>query len=334
MRKLSIIITLALVMTFGSAFAQTSTVRLGNVTNEISPTELFADSTITLDFIYEAGDAPTTNKYIYSNNFILHGDADWGALTSTRLTLAQLALVESGVMHFGTTVFHRWWAKTGGTGDPNFGAPGSGTDEVGISAGPMPGNVSGTDTIGVLYALAATSADHGWDMVAHGDGPRYQWQFTTSAADIGEFICVDTVSQPLGSWEWSSGVVLINPLYDNGNGGDGDRCWEVTTLTSITPLSDLGVPVDFALEQNYPNPFNPTTNIKFDVPKRTNVNISVFNVLGQKVRTLVDQDFAPGSYEVDWAGDSDSGSKVASGIYFYKFVAEDVVKTRKMLMLK
>ena len=105
-------------------------------------------------------------------------------------------------------------------------------------------------------------------------------------------------------------------------------------MTSVDPLPDLGIPLSYSLGQNYPNPFNPTTNIRFDVPKRSNVNISVFNVLGQKVRTLVDQDFAPGTYEVDWDGHSDAGTQVASGIYFYRFTAEDVVKTRKMLMLK
>ena len=86
MRKLSIFLALALVLTMGSAFAQTSVVSLGNVT-EFSPTQLAADQTITMDIIYTAGDAPTSALYIYTNAFIIHGDADWGAVISSRLTL-------------------------------------------------------------------------------------------------------------------------------------------------------------------------------------------------------------------------------------------------------
>ena len=95
-----------------------------------------------------------------------------------------------------------------------------------------------------------------------------------------------------------------------------------------------GLPATFALAQNYPNPFNPITKIQFDIPERTHVNLTVFNVLGQKVTTLVDEELAPQSYEAEWNGLSDGGNKVASGIYFYRLTAGDNVQTKKMMMLK
>ena len=95
-----------------------------------------------------------------------------------------------------------------------------------------------------------------------------------------------------------------------------------------------GLPATFALAQNYPNPFNPITKIQFDIPERTHVNLTVFNVLGQKVTTLDDEELAPQSYEAEWNGLSDGGNKVASGIYFYRLTAGDNVQTKKMMMLK
>ncbi|MCK4572842.1 MAG: T9SS type A sorting domain-containing protein, partial [candidate division Zixibacteria bacterium] len=86
--------------------------------------------------------------------------------------------------------------------------------------------------------------------------------------------------------------------------------------------------------QNYPNPFNPTTQVNFDVPTHSQVNISVFNVLGQKTVTLVDEEMNAGSYVVDWDGTSDGGNKVSSGIYFYRMEAGSFVETKKMMLLK
>ncbi len=88
------------------------------------------------------------------------------------------------------------------------------------------------------------------------------------------------------------------------------------------------------MKQNYPNPFNPTTEILFDVPTRSHVQINVYNVLGQKVTTLVNEDREAGTYVVSWDGTSNGGGKVSSGIYFYKMEAGDFVQTKKMALLK
>jgi hypothetical protein len=94
------------------------------------------------------------------------------------------------------------------------------------------------------------------------------------------------------------------------------------------------IPYTFDLGQNYPNPFNPTTVIKYSIARKCEVNISIFNILGQKVKTLVDQEQEAGVYNEPWDGDDDYGNQVASGIYFYKMYTSDYVETRKMVLMR
>lgn len=93
--------------------------------------------------------------------------------------------------------------------------------------------------------------------------------------------------------------------------------------------ANANVPKAFALNQNYPNPFNPKTNISFDVPKASRVEVTVFNVLGQKVETLVDEFKEAGSYTIGW-----DASRHSSGIYFYRISSPGFSETKKMTLLK
>jgi hypothetical protein len=97
------------------------------------------------------------------------------------------------------------------------------------------------------------------------------------------------------------------------------------------------LPKAFALSQNYPNPFNPSTTISYAIPDgnaQVGVKLSVFNLRGQLVRSLVDQSQSPGNYNVNWDGSDDNGRQISSGVYFYRLVAGDYVSTRKMVVLK
>ena len=89
------------------------------------------------------------------------------------------------------------------------------------------------------------------------------------------------------------------------------------------------IPDGFSLSQNYPNPFNPVTEINFSLPIPSNVKLEVFNIKGQKVTTLVNQNLEVGTHKVKW-----DGSNVATGIYFYKIQAGDFTCAKKMLLLK
>lgn len=94
------------------------------------------------------------------------------------------------------------------------------------------------------------------------------------------------------------------------------------------------LPTEFALQQNYPNPFNPQTKIAFSVPENQFTSLEIFNVLGQKVKTLISQNLFIGNYETVWNGTDKNGKLVSNGVYFYKMKSGKFSKTKKMLFLK
>ena len=93
-------------------------------------------------------------------------------------------------------------------------------------------------------------------------------------------------------------------------------------------------PTTFSVSQNYPNPFNPVTNFRIALPQASHVKIEIFNILGQKMKTLVDEDMRAGVFVVDWDGKDDRGLEVSSGIYFYRIVAGEFSDIKKMVLLK
>ena len=100
-------------------------------------------------------------------------------------------------------------------------------------------------------------------------------------------------------------------------------------VTGVAETPGGNLPGDFTLEQNYPNPFNPTTNIEFALPKQARVTLTVYNLLGQQVATLVNGTLGAGSYTTEF-----DASKLASGTYIYRLTADGFVKTAKMLLIK
>jgi hypothetical protein len=95
-----------------------------------------------------------------------------------------------------------------------------------------------------------------------------------------------------------------------------------------------GLPHDFALTQNYPNPFNPTTQIEFSLPVASSVRLDIYNILGNLVRTVVDQPYPAGVHHITFDGRNSAGAPVASGPYFYRLTAGQFVQTKKMVLLK
>lgn len=90
----------------------------------------------------------------------------------------------------------------------------------------------------------------------------------------------------------------------------------------------------FSLDQNYPNPFNPITKIEFVLSKSGQVKIEIFNILGEKVKTLMDQHLKAGRQLVEWDGKDESGEEVASGVYFYRLQTQDFTQTKKMVLIR
>ncbi|MDR3626277.1 MAG: T9SS type A sorting domain-containing protein, partial [Ignavibacteriaceae bacterium] len=112
----------------------------------------------------------------------------------------------------------------------------------------------------------------------------------------------------------------------------GDYSWfGIPTAVKETSAQN---PYSFSLSNAYPNPFNPTTTIKFGIAKNENVKLVVFNLLGQKVKTLMNGDMKAGSYSATWNGKDEFGNSVASGIYFYRLESQSFNSTKKMILMK
>jgi hypothetical protein len=129
-----------------------------------------------------------------------------------------------------------------------------------------------------------------------------------------------------GSWE----VTLDAP--------DAHRWFKVIIGTDAYASNESqGIPlqpVAYALEQNYPNPFNPSTTIRYSLAKKSDVNLEIYNTLGQRVRTLYSGARSTGEYETIWDGTNDNGGHVASGVYFYRLRTGEYNAVRKLVMIR
>ncbi len=115
--------------------------------------------------------------------------------------------------------------------------------------------------------------------------------------------------------------------------GEGVTLIEFEPTSAPEETTSL-VPADYSLSQNRPNPFNQTTTIQFSLPRKARVTISVFNLLGQKIKDLIDDVRPAGSFETIWDGTDSSGKPAASGIYFYQLKTENFTDTKKLVLLK
>ena len=126
---------------------------------------------------------------------------------------------------------------------------------------------------------------------------------------------------------WPSIVISKAGLKQGENEGEN-------RTESAQPL-----PTEYTLHQNYPNPFNPTTRIQYDLPEASNVRLSIYNILGQEVKTLVDGYMNAGYQTVEWNSTNNSGTVLPSGVYIYRMQAQSVKsgefhQVKKMILIK
>ncbi|MEN8191672.1 MAG: FlgD immunoglobulin-like domain containing protein [Bacteroidota bacterium] len=158
--------------------------------------------------------------------------------------------------------------------------------------------------------------------------------FTISTIDSLDYTWQsDTLIFSTTSTSYSSeGMVYIEAENESG-GKSTDSIWAIIDpTTGINGLNYL--PEKYSLEQNYPNPFNPSTTIKYSIPKSSDVIISIYNMLGEKIATLIDMNQNAGNYNVVWNGQNDSGQEVSTGVYIYKINAGEFTQSHKMILLR
>ena len=159
--------------------------------------------------------------------------------------------------------------------------------------------------------------------------------------DVHENISDTTISISSNSLD-----VLLNVTQDTAtftyyvNSSDGEYMvasdvGEFVLFRAALGVNEgLSVPVVYALHQNYPNPFNPITTLRYDLPENSYVNVTVYDMLGREIRSLVSTAQEAGFKSVIWDATNDYGKPVSAGVYLYKIQAGEFVQTRKMVLLK
>jgi len=126
--------------------------------------------------------------------------------------------------------------------------------------------------------------------------------------------------------------------YGHGPQGDVIRIYNYVRLVrnfdQTSSQNDLPETGSIQLHQNTPNPFNPTTTISFSIPNESKVDLSIYNIKGQKIKQLISDQLSAGQHSVVWNGKDDNGKSVSSGIYFYKLKTANFEKTKKMILMK
>ncbi|MDZ4122014.1 MAG: FlgD immunoglobulin-like domain containing protein, partial [Candidatus Cloacimonadaceae bacterium] len=119
-----------------------------------------------------------------------------------------------------------------------------------------------------------------------------------------------------------------------------DLGWTIDNIriiggTTVSNLDNVQVsPIISALYPNFPNPFNPDTNIRFSLAKHGNIDLSIYNLKGQKVKTLASGMMNAGNHQVVWNGMDDNGRSVSSGVYYYRLTTDHYNRTMKMVLMK
>jgi hypothetical protein len=206
--------------------------------------------------------------------------------------------------------------------------------DLALDSCPVPANLTATDSLAFIIQVS-------WSAVTHPNVIGYN--VYRSRWENGEFekitlnpvsgtSYVDNAVPDTNRYWYYASAVFTNGLWAAESFGSNREGGRATSITGIAETPQ--VPAEFYLSQNYPNPFNPTTTISFGLPQDSDVKVEVFNLLGQKVRTLVDGNEKAGYKTLVWNGKDDSGKGVTSGVYFYKIDAGSFSQSKKMIMIK
>ncbi|MEW6510309.1 MAG: M1 family aminopeptidase [Bacteroidota bacterium] len=207
----------------------------------------------------------------------------------------------------------------------------------------------------VCEGVSGKSLAYFFDEWVYGEGyPRYTLDWTVAGAGTAHDVTLDIGQTVTGRrpafFTMPVDIGLSDGTNDTTIAVMHTRSGESFTLripfkpTSVTLDPDLWIlrdpnppgrlPAAFALAQNFPNPFNPGTSIAFSLPRRTDVTLAVYDLLGREVSLLVRGRMEAGSYTVPWDGVDDAGRRVASGVYIYRLVADDFARAKTMLLLR
>jgi len=185
-------------------------------------------------------------------------------------------------------------------------------------------------TRGAIFSGTASAT------AAVGGTGSYTWGSTTEmVADVQDWL-----DSPANNFGW---IILGDEATSQSVKGFSTKEGSTPPMLTVTftpPTSvenSEGFPEQFSLAQNFPNPFNPSTVINYTIPQSLNslqVKLEIFNLLGQKVITLVDAKQVAGDHSIQWDGNNEAGNLISSGVYLYRLKAEHFVEMRKMMFIR
>jgi len=154
------------------------------------------------------------------------------------------------------------------------------------------------------------------------------WDLIAAAVTDTFFTDTSWGSQPTDTYQYA-----LTSIHTNGV--ESIASYSQTLVKTLTPADPEILPTVTQLQNNFPNPFNPTTTIHFSTTENSvKTELTIYNMKGQKVKTLINEHLSAGYHSIEWSGKDDTGSEVASGLYFYKMKAGKYNSIKKMLMLK
>ncbi len=177
--------------------------------------------------------------------------------------------------------------------------------------------------------------DNSLDLISYGSAKEYQIELNyASQSGLGRFqnntvqLTQNTTHNLVPNWlDLTNSQLTI--YVDEGNDGTIDDTLYIANTVDVEYEGNLLTPNEYNLAQNFPNPFNPTTTIRYSIPQRSNVSLKVYDVLGNEIATLVNEEKVSGVYTATF-----DASTLASGMYLYRLQAGNFVETKKMILLR
>jgi len=296
-----------------------TTLALPNSPNLISPTNgsNILTLTPTLDWSDVAGAISYTVQAATDTNFINL------AVNQSGLTVSQYT-VTSGALTGNTTYYWRARAENGAGSGPwsvrwNFRV---------ITTPPAPNLVAPPNN----STNQSPTVLLDWDSLAAANS--YRIQLATDS--LFNSVVYDTSGVTRSSLQMRPGILLANVKYYwkvNATNLAGTGPWSVIWNFRVNPTGvyqySSEIPKKFKLYNNYPNPFNSTTKIRFDIPKNTNVKITIYEISGRQIDKLINENLSAGSYELIW-----DANNLSSGVYIYRIETESFTDVKRMLLVK
>ena len=186
---------------------------------------------------------------------------------------------------------------------------------------------------GLMATVSETGIHLSWDLSTAEDFQYFDLE-KSSTADFGEYQVIETADTAYLDTDYEVDVTVYYRLVAYDDGGNAS---EHSVAIDITVLwADLGIaiPDEFAIHQNYPNPFNPVTTLRYDLPEQGHVRITIYDMLGRDVKTLINEYQDPGYRSIIWDATNDYGKPVSAGMYLYQIQANNFLKTKKMILVK